>query len=142
MSNCPVKRSDIANAAVIFGPNRNVLRGKTVRQRPTRVEADFIQIPRDYYVLHKFVTLTADLMFVNGVAFLVTLSRGIRMYTAEYMPTRTVDQLGSGLTKVLNLYRRGGFVVRVILMDMEFEPLSDSFELVNTLETSSEASGL
>ena len=94
------------------------------------MEADFIQIPRDYYVLHKFVTLTADLMFVNSVAFLVTLSRGIRMHTAEYMPTWTVDQLDSGLTKVLNLYRRGGFVVRVILMDMEFEPLADSFKLV------------
>jgi hypothetical protein len=26
MSKCPVKCSDIANAAVIFGPNRNVLR--------------------------------------------------------------------------------------------------------------------
>jgi hypothetical protein len=61
MKNCPIKRSDIDNATSIFGPNRNVLRGKTVRRRPERVEADFIQIPRDYYVFHKFVTLTADL---------------------------------------------------------------------------------
>ena len=72
-----------ANATTIFGPNRNVLRGKAVRRRPERVEADFIQIPRDYYVLHKFVTLTADLMFVSGIPFLVTLSRGIRLYTAS-----------------------------------------------------------
>ena len=87
MRNCPIKRSDIANATAIFGPNRNVLRGKTVRQRPQRVDADFVQIPWDYYVLHKFVTLTADLMFVNGIPFLVTLLREIRLYTAEYMPT-------------------------------------------------------
>ena len=73
MKNCPIKRSDIANATAIFGPNRNVLRGKAVRRRPERVEADFIQIPRDYYVLHKFVTLTADLMFVSGIPFLVSL---------------------------------------------------------------------
>jgi hypothetical protein len=37
MKNCPIKRSDIANATAIFGPNRNVLRGKTVRRRPERV---------------------------------------------------------------------------------------------------------
>jgi hypothetical protein len=135
MKNCPVKRSDIANATAIFDPNRNLLRGKTVRQRLERVEVDFIQILCDYYVLHKFVTLTADLMFVSGIPFLVTLSRGIRLYTAEYMPTRTVDQLGSSLKKVLSLYQRGGFIVRVILMDMEFESLSDELELVQVNTT-------
>jgi hypothetical protein len=51
------------------------------------------------------------------------------------MPTRTADQLGSGLKKVLNLYRRGGFIVRVILMDMEFESLSDELELVQVNTT-------
>jgi hypothetical protein len=61
MRNCPIKRSDIANATAIFGPNRNVSREKTVRRRPERVEVDYIQTPRDYHVLHKFVTLTADL---------------------------------------------------------------------------------
>jgi hypothetical protein len=61
MRNCPIKHSDIANATAIFGPNRNVLREKTVRRRPERVEVDYIQTPRDYHVLHKFVTLTADL---------------------------------------------------------------------------------
>ena len=74
-------------------------------------------------------------MLVSGIPFLVTLSRGIRLYTAEYMPTRTADQLGSGLKKVLNLYRRGGFIVRVILMDMEFESLSDVLELVQVNTT-------
>ena len=61
MRNCPIKRSDIANATAIFCPNRNVSREKTVRRRPERVEVDYIQTPRDYHVLHKFVTLTADL---------------------------------------------------------------------------------
>lgn len=131
MRNCPIKHSDIANATAIFGPNRNVSREKTVRRRPERVEVDYIQTPRDYHVLHKFVRS----MLVSGIPFLVTLSRGIRLCTAEYMPTRTADQLGSGLKKVLNLYRRGGFIVRVILMDMEFESLSDVLELVQVNTT-------
>eukprot|EP00804_Cyclotella_cryptica_P005973 CCRYP_000226-RA/>CCRYP_000226-RA protein AED:0.48 eAED:0.48 QI:0/-1/0/1/-1/0/1/0/76 len=74
-------------------------------------------------------------MFVNGIPFFTTLSRGIRMFTAEHLPSRTAAQLGHSLTKVLNIYRRGGFVVRVVLMDMEFELLADVFDLV-TINTS------
>jgi hypothetical protein len=54
------------------------------------------------------------------------------------MPTRTADQLGGGLKKVLNLYRRGGFIVRVILMDMEFESLTDELELVQVNTTAAQ----
>ena len=46
-------------------------------------------IPRYFYGLHKFVTLTADVMFVNGIPFLVTLSRKIRLFTVEFLPSRT-----------------------------------------------------
>ena len=30
-----------------------------------------MKIPKDFYQLHKVVTLTADVMFVNGIPFLV-----------------------------------------------------------------------
>eukprot|EP00804_Cyclotella_cryptica_P004983 CCRYP_014105-RA/>CCRYP_014105-RA protein AED:0.40 eAED:0.44 QI:0/0/0/1/0/0/2/0/207 len=33
--------------------------------------------------------------------------------------------LGHSLTKVLYIYQRGGVIVSVVLMDMEFEPLAD-----------------
>ena len=43
--------------------------------------------------------------------------------------------LGSGLKKVLNLYRREGFIVRVVLMDIEFESLTDVLDLVQVNTT-------
>ena len=46
-----------------------------------RVETDYLSIPDNYHRLHRFVTLTADVMFVDGVPFLVTLSRKIRLLT-------------------------------------------------------------
>ena len=67
--------------------------------------------------MHKFLTLTADVMFVNGVPFLVTFSRKIRLFTVELFPRRTAAQLSSYLTKVVKLYVRGGFYIRTILMD-------------------------
>ena len=46
----------------------------TVRGPPIRVDDDYVEVPRDFYELHKFVTLTADVMFINGLPFLVTLA--------------------------------------------------------------------
>ena len=60
-------------------------------------------------------------MFVNRIAFLTTLSQDIRLFTCEYVPTRTAKQLSKLLEKIVQLYLRGGFIIRVILMDMEFE---------------------
>lgn len=50
------------------------------------------------------------------------------------MPSRTVEQLAKSLDKVITVYRRGGFIVRHVLMDMEFEPLVDQVDavIVNT----------
>ena len=135
LKDCPVTADDVTNAVSIFGPDLAGIRGKTVRGQPDRVETEFIPIPRDFYELHKFVTLTADVMFVNGIAFLTTLSRKIRMFTAEHIPTRTGPQLISSLTKVAKLYSRGGFIVRVILMDMEFEKVADDFDLIQVNTT-------
>ena len=38
---------------------------------------DYAEIPRDIVDMHKYVTLVADVMFVNGLPFLVSSSRGI-----------------------------------------------------------------
>ena len=134
LKNFPVKPADITNASVIFGPYLKGLRGITVRQRPERVENEYIQIPRDFYELNRFVTLTVDVMFVNRVAFLTTLLRGIRLFTAEYIPSCLAKQLSSSLKQVIKFYTRGGFMVQCVMMDMEFEPVTHELDLaeVNT----------
>ncbi|KAL7523150.1 hypothetical protein ACHAXR_000042 [Thalassiosira sp. AJA248-18] len=62
-------------------------------------------------------------MFVSGLPFLITLSRGIRFGTAQYRPRRTAKLLCNALKETINLYKRAGFVVQTCLMDNEFEPL-------------------
>ena len=41
-----------------------------------------------------------------------------------------VEQLSISLTKVVKLYARGGFVVYLVLMDMEFEKIKDKFDKI------------
>ena len=73
---CPVSVTDINNARVIFGPNVSGLRGRTVRDNTVvRVKEQQVAIPKDFYQMHKKVTLTADVMFVSGILFWVIFSR-------------------------------------------------------------------
>ena len=50
IKNCPVRAEDVENARVIFGPNRDRLGGATTRTRPSRVEPEYIGIPKSKYV--------------------------------------------------------------------------------------------
>ena len=61
--NCDTTDSHVKVCRAVFGPNRAAMRGKTVRQMPKRVNPEYVTIPRDFYELHKFVTLKADVMF-------------------------------------------------------------------------------
>ena len=72
--NCDVKVSNISNTNASFGPYLPGLRGRTVREKPKRVEPQYTQILRDFYRLHKFVTFVVDVMFVNSVPFIITQS--------------------------------------------------------------------
>ena len=78
---------------------------------------DRVKIPRDWYTFNKFVTLTADVMFVCGLPLFVTLSREINLITAEYVPTRKAGQLAKSLMKIVKLHAKGGFIVQLALMD-------------------------
>ena len=46
---------------------------------------DYIQIPRDLVQMNKYVTLTADVMFINNLAFVITYGKRISLITAEFM---------------------------------------------------------
>ncbi len=73
--------------------------------------------------MHKYVTLAAGVMFVNGLPFLVTSSRGISLVMIEYLPSRTAKRLVHTLRRVFRIYRTGRYVIQATLMDIEFEKL-------------------
>jgi hypothetical protein len=70
IKNCPIKPEHCTNACSIFGPSIAGVRRKTIRRKPEGVEVEPGCIPDDFHHLHQFVMLTADMMFVNGIAFI------------------------------------------------------------------------
>ena len=69
------------------------------------------------------ITLCVDLMYVNKVPLLVTLSRNIKFGTMEAVADRKEATLLKCIKGVVSLYRKAGFKVTTVLMDGEFVPL-------------------
>ena len=63
--------ADLTNVCTNFGPNLSGLRGKSTGKKPERVDTTETVVPQYFYGLHKKGTLTADVIFVNGVSFLI-----------------------------------------------------------------------
>ncbi len=116
---------DVYNPNRSFGLDLANLRGKTTRKQPEHVRVDYVEIPRNLVNMHKYATLVANMMFVNGLPFLVTLPRGISLVTIEFLLSRTAKRLAVTVEQVLKVYARGGFGVQTMMMDMEFKKLVD-----------------
>ena len=80
----PIGINNVADSLVMYGPHVSRLIGGNIRDKnqPRVGEGGTLEIPRYLYRLNKLVTLTADVMFVSSIPFLVTLSRKIRVVTA------------------------------------------------------------
>ena len=125
IKNCSITPSDITNAKEIFGPALASVRGKTVPRTPAPVVGDYVAVPRLLVERNKIITMVVDVFFVDGTAFLITLSRNVKFITTEHTPVRTAKALVMHIERVLQVYRRAGFIIRTILMDGEFEKIRD-----------------
>ena len=90
------------------------------------------------FILQKFVTLVAYVIFFNNITSLITISVNIRMVTSENTPALTSTQLAKSLSIVLKLYSQGGFVTQTIFMDIDFEKVKDLLTYVAVNKSTAE----
>ncbi len=96
-----------------------------MRHTPAPVVADYVNVPRLVVETNKIVTMMADFFFVDGMAFLITVSWCIKFIKAEHLQIRTATSLCKHLEWVKQVYARAGFILRTILMDGEFEKVKN-----------------
>ena len=104
LRNCPVTRTDILNAERIYSPNVNALKGKTTRQSSVRIVGHVDPVPPEILGTHQDVILEIDIMFVNRLAFLVTISRKIHFGTVEPIKNRQTGTVARGVKHVIDIY--------------------------------------
>ena len=81
------------------------MRGKTTIYKPSRVDKEeYVNIPEYFYKFHKFMSLTDDVIFVNGKSFMITSTRKRKLTKANYIPSQTDEKISKSLNKVINLY--------------------------------------
>ena len=131
LHNYPFTKEDIWTTDDIFGPNLGCLKGKTVWHPNNHVQATTSRVTHSILKLHREMVLSMDIMCMNKIPFLVTLSRNLRFSTLESHPNHQEGTVTMCLKKVIRLYHHRGFRVTSITCDPEFEVLRPSFPMLN-----------
>ena len=93
----------------IYGPDIESLKVKMTRARPRKImDAQKYEIHTTIKELHHKILLSVDYFFVQGIAFLHSVSRGYTFRTIEHHADyktkyNTLDML-QGVKKCVNLY--------------------------------------
>jgi hypothetical protein len=104
IKNCQVTPDVITNACVIFGPDLPSLQRKTVRRTPALVLSEYVSVPKEVVEWNKIVMLAADVFFVDGTAFLLSVLRQIKFIMTEHDATRMAKSLRKHLTQVIQVF--------------------------------------
>jgi hypothetical protein len=99
------------------------LKVKTTLSKPVYVASDFVTVPKAILDAHKDVYLAADLFFVNGTPFFLTISRKIGFTTWKHLENRKVATFFKAYKEAHDMYLKRGFRITTVGLDSEFGPL-------------------
>ena len=123
INNNPVTTEDINVVERNFGPDIGALKGKKTRKKPIKVIDDHIEIPKELIASQHAITLCIDIMNVNGLQFVTTISKSLRYRTAQFISSRSPKEYTKFIKEVIAMYRKAGFQVTHIYCDNKFKPL-------------------
>ena len=126
IKNCPITEDDIDVAEKVFGKDIATLKGKSVRTKPISVKNDVVVIPKALKLQHEKVVLCADIMFIQGIPFLTTISKKLCYRTIEPIVGRSTKSMIAAFDNVFRIYNRAGFTIAELQTDPEFKHLENT----------------
>ena len=84
--NYPIKTHDVTNAFKTFEPDLAETSRKMVWRKLVRVQPKYVQVPKEIIEQSKMMMLTADIIFVNQIPFILSWGQGIGWITVEWTP--------------------------------------------------------
>ena len=81
------------------------------------------------------MTVASDVMFMNRIAFVVSVLIGANLTIVEYVSQRLKTVLTKFIGKTFQSYKNNGYNIKNFLTDMEFECICDSLSEEANLNT-------
>jgi hypothetical protein len=123
--NCPVTSNDAKRALLIYGPDVATLKGKTVKKQNRAVpNYQPVAIPAPIIAQYQSPRIFVDIFFVNGTAYIHTITKYIKFRTVANIPNRLANTLRTEIRAVLDLYHAHGFLINSIEGDQEFSSIA------------------
>ena len=131
IKNNPVTIDDVNIYTHIYGNKNTIaLKSKSTRPKPKPVVNDYIEIPQELIQAHQGIELCADVIYIEGVTFLITISKNLKFITIRYISDRTKESLLEALDKTFVLYNNAGFTITTFHGDQEFKCVKEALELL------------
>ena len=127
--NCPITAQDVRNrnAEFIWGPDLGSLKGKTVRKHSPAIRAESYTIPLSIMQQYGHITLSTDIMKVNGIPFFMTISKHLKFGSAGKLDSMEHSMILKHFRLVMGVYAIQGFKVTIIMADNQFESMRGEF---------------
>ena len=122
--NCPIDYRDINIANKIKGPNKAALQGKRTahQSKPVNIQNQ-VEVPDEVLQYYQDVVLAADILFVNQIPFLTTISRALHYTTVCALPDMKLNTIEIRLKQVIKQYEHRSCNVTELLVDRQFDGL-------------------
>jgi hypothetical protein len=95
-----------------------------VRKASDQVRSgDLVPIPATILAHYRKIVICVDVMKVNKLPFLVTISRAIKFGTVAWLKNAKADTILQQIKTAHNTYIKRGFLMEIVKVDGQFEPL-------------------
>ena len=136
MVDCPISIYDANTAEDIFSKDKSPLWGKTVWSKPNQAQSTYINTPRYIMEIYQSVTLSANLMLVNSISYLIKTSHPIKFITTLMNKYQCIKPVIKTIKESKSHYAKHGFRIKEMRIDWKFEPSHSELSLLkNCLNT-------
>ena len=116
MEQCPQNCNGLKGAEDIWGEKMGCLDGKTPLRRTPHIRATLFLIPMPVLQRCSYITLEVDVMYVNGIHFIHTISCHINFVMEEDIVNSEDSTMQNSTKQVKCVYMQQGFKADNILM--------------------------
>ena len=88
LKDCNVTCDYLHNAETVYGPDVNTIKGKTVETKPKPVKLNIERILISIMGFYHHMTVSTDLMFINIICFLLSISLKMKFITIKNICSR------------------------------------------------------